>query len=427
MGDQPAERYMDSCPGGQVIGCTYVLAEAAGAAFALTGTVRALPPTDGEEGGEETEFLVRLSILDVETYEEALEVELVYTSDTEESFADAVPNMLRDVVEGWVGQVVDIRAPASEPQTEDQINREVTGRELDELQDELGEVEGSRTAGELTTAPRREERERFKHEEMLTAYDGRPAPWEEMEITSRQYLAWWNSGWDYPSWSRRFEGRKGQVMLRLLGGYGATPTHALYWGRTAFDTQAQPLDSQAVQELRTGGGSHLGVSLGYGITPTVEIELGVAREGGVYEVDVRQQDSSGGLVDRRVESFPQGLLHAWIGARVAPMPTSPLRPTVGAGLGYWLGHDAEDHTEIPLATLPVHPAPHVLSLRLVAGGEFRLTDKLDLILQAPVHLLLAGTEPSVYDEGLGVLTERYEPGGRAVLAAGVQLGAQLRL
>ena len=50
--DQSASLYLEACPDGQVVGCTFVVGEAADAAFALTGTVRQhgeapLPLEDG--------------------------------------------------------------------------------------------------------------------------------------------------------------------------------------------------------------------------------------------------------------------------------------------------------------------------------------------------------------------------------------------
>ena len=429
--DQTATVYMDACPDGQIVGCSFVVGEGAGAAFALTGTVKLhgkAPLTlDDAKPPPPPELLVELQILDIEQVEEALTIELVYTADTERSFADTLPDMLHDVVEGWVGQVVDIRVFEPDTEPEDAVTREEAARDLTDLEGELGEVEGNRTRGNLTTAPRRDERPKLDHKALLAQYEGKRNPWDERDLTSREYLAWWNSGWDYNSWSRRFDGRKGQLMARIHGGWGLNPTHGLYWGRTAFDEQAYAQESYAAQETVLGGGLQLGLGVGYGITPAIEIELGVAREGGQYQADIRQQDASGGLTDRRVEAYPQGLLHAWAGVRVVPAPTSPLRPILGVGAGYWMGKDVTAHTDIPLADLPEYPAPHILSIRGLAGTELRLSERLDLIVQAPLHLLLSGTSPQVYDEDRGVLLEGHQPGSGPVLAGGLQVAVQARM
>jgi len=429
--DQTASLYMEACPDGQVIGCTFVVGEVAGAAFALTGTVRknagAPPPVEDGAPPPPPELMIELQILDIEQVQESLTVKLVYTADIANSFADTVPDMLNDVVEGWVGQVVDIREFEPDEDLEDQVDREEAARDLYDLEGELGEVAGSRTHGDLTTAPRHEDRAKLSHKDLLAQYEGKRNPWDEMDLSSKEYLAWWNSGWDYNSWSRRFDGRKGQLLVRAHGGWGLNPTHGLYWGRVALDEGAITQEAFASQETLTGTGLQLGLGVGYGITPMVEIELGIAREGGQYDADIRQQNADGGLTDRRLETFPQGLLHAWAGVRMVPAPTSTLRPVLGLGAGYWMGNDVTRHTDIPLADLPVYAAPHILSLRGLAGAELRLHEHLDIVLQVPLHLLLAGTAPQVYDEDRGFIVEGYEPGSGPVLAGGLQLAVQARL
>ncbi len=429
--DQSALLYMQSCPEGRIVGCSFVVGEKAGAAFALTGTVQQRSETSPTDAGHASppppELLVQLLILDVEQMHDALEVELVYSADTAHSFADTVPAMLADVVEGWVGQVVDIREfePVEDPDAE--LEREEAARELTDLEAELGEVEGSRAQGEMSGEPERQARPKMSHDDLLAQYEGKRNPWDEMEISSRQYLAWWNSGWDYNSWSCRFDGRKGTVLVRAHGGWGLAPTHGLYWGRAALDENNNTEELYAAQETMLGGSLQLGAGVGYGLTPSVEIELGVARDGGAFEADIKQQNADGGLTDRRVETFGQGLLHAWAGARVVPGPTLPLRPVLGAGVGYWMAKDLENHTTSPLVELPNYPSTHILSLRALAGAELRLHDRLDLVIQAPLHLLLGGTAPQEYREDRGILGEDHQPGAGPKLAGSLQLAVQARL
>ncbi len=430
--DQSASLYMETCPEGEVVGCTYVVSEAAGAAFALTGTVRRQGETapldlDEDEEPPPPELLIDLLILDIGAYEEALQVELIYTQDTANSFADTVPEMLNDVIEGYVGQVVDIRVFEPDDDLEEEYDREVAAQELSALEGELGEVAGSRTHGDLTTKPTREDRPRISHKELLAKYEGKNNPWDEIELSSREYLNWHNSGWDYNSWSRRFDGRKGQLMFRVHGGWGQMPSHGLYWGRVALDEYVTTQEAYASQETAVGSALQLGLGVGYGLSPTLELELGVAREGGQYLTDIKQQNHDGSLTDRSVERFPQGPLHAFAGARIVPSPTSTLRPLIGAGVGYWMGRDVTVHTDIPLSALPEFGATHILSVRGLVGAELRLSDHFDLVLQAPLHLLLSGTSPQVYDEDYGVLTEEHDPGNGPFLAGGIQLAAQARL
>jgi hypothetical protein len=432
IGDTSAVRYMDTCPPGQIEGCSYVVGEAAGAAYALLGTVRTLPPSREplDEGAEppSIEREVSLRILDVKFYNEVLSVVLVHTDETEDSFADAVLMMMQDAAAGWVGAEVDIRTTGMV--SESGPDRDEAARELEDLDRELGEVAGQGSALS-TSEPHRVQRDPMSLAQLLEGHP--PETWEELGLEPEQYLAWWNSGWDYPSWSRRLWGRRGQILLRGHGGMGLGPTHGLYHGRVSYRGGDLIVEhAYATHELNTGLGSHLGMSLGYGLSPKLEIELGASREGGRYAVDARMvYPDSGAETVRENSDEAQGTPQLWLGARWVPTPHRTLRPVAGLGVACWLGHGLA-REDLPMEHITAFTAPVVTSLRMLGGVELRINQQLDLLAQVPVHLLLAGTNPAVYDdqqlsgEGYG-MEELREPGRPFPLAASLQLGVQLRL
>jgi hypothetical protein len=442
VGDITAELYLEVCPPGQMEGCAYVVGEAGGASYALLGTVRTLEPDPlpVPQEGEELDLLdaepepppiereITLKILDVAFYNEVLEVVLVHTEPTEESFADAVPWMLQDAASGEVGGEVDIRTTVPlDLGPEDEQDKEE--RDLDSLSAELGEVDG-RGDAQSTSAPRREDRPRKRRSDLE---DEDPSTWRELGLTSQQYLAWWNSGWDLASWSRRLDGRRGQILLRAHGGLGLVPTHGLYHGRVSYYGDQLTLEQIYVtHELSSGLGSHAGLSVGYGLTPTLELEGGGSREGGRYEVDVKMvYRPLGTEAVREASDDPQGTPQVWVGARWVPGPASTLRPVVGAGVAWWFGHTLSDD-QLPMYVTPAFTSPLLTSLRLLGGAELRLMPGLDAVLQVPIHLIVAGQDPAVYDE-LRIEGPEYgmddmrEPGKPFPVAASLQLGIQARL
>ena len=443
IGDTSAPLYLEVCPPGQLEGCSYVVGEAGGAAFALLGSVRTLEPQLApfslDEGDtavldslEEPviEREVTLKILDVKFYNEVLEVVFVHTEATEDSFADTVLLMMQDAAAGWVGGEVDIRTTAPPPEPE--VDRGEAVQDLDDLSQELGEVEGQGRASS-SAEPSREDRAKLTMELLLARED--PSTWENLHLTARQYLSWWNSGWDFASWSTRLDGRRGQLLLRAHGGLGMAPTHALYYGREAYRIAPSGTLLEEVyvtHELATGLASHLGLSVGYGLAPTVEIEAGASREGGRYAVDARYVFlPEGEEADREITDDAQGTVQVLAGVRWVPMPSSPLRPVTGLGVAWWFGHTLSDD-DLPTSDMPAFTAPLLTTLRVLGGAELRLRPGLDAVLLVPVHLILAGQTPAIYDDiridgpDYG-LPDKRAPGTPFFLAGGLQVGLQARL
>ena len=425
VGELSATMYMDSCPPGQLVGCSYVVGEAAQAAYAITGTVSVADEVEAAEEGEEepeTELHVKLIFLNIEEYREVLEVPLVHSADTEDSFADSVAMMLGDLTEGYVGRAVDIReAEPADPNGA--VDKEAAARDLEALYDELGEVETD-TGQDEDAGPSRVQRVHYTLDEMVEKEAGNE-PWAELGMSPKEYVRWWNSGWDVGSWRQMQLGRKGQVLLRAFGGWGYGPTHAFYRGRWAQDNLLNLVEVYGSHEVLYGGGSSLGLAVGYGITPALEVEAGLSREGGVFWTGVFQEIDRSDPYRRVEEQFVNSVLQVALGARYVPLPTLPVRPLAGLGLVYWRGTVLEDHTEKPRQELPSFSRPHMVGARALLGFEAKVWRKLGLFVQAPLTLRLAGGASEVYDEDGYALENKTYPGEPGRFGAGVQAGVQL--
>jgi hypothetical protein len=101
------------------------------------------------------------------------------------------------------------------------------------------------------------------------------------------------------------------------------------------------------------------------------------------------------------------------------------------GAACWWGEAASAEELPPGQDLPVFSPPTLVSLRLAPGAELRLAERVDLVAQAPLHLLLAGAAPVVDDqrylEGTPGMSDLREPGRPVPLAFGLTAGAQVRL
>ena len=92
--DYPARTYMEGCPPGEIAGCTFVIAERAGAELAVTGTVQALV------GGTK----VTIEILDIGTARSLISFQSELEAGNDEAFAEGVAKVLVAAISGEVGQ-----------------------------------------------------------------------------------------------------------------------------------------------------------------------------------------------------------------------------------------------------------------------------------------------------------------------------------
>ncbi|MFH1463759.1 MAG: hypothetical protein ABIO70_05160 [Pseudomonadota bacterium] len=407
---QPGPAWLAACEAEELEGCTFRLAEAAGAAWAITGRV---------EGGQ-----AEIALLDVGKLEQGAELVLPFDADDLAAFAAAVRAGLDDAVAGRAREAVDIRVQAAEEAAEPlapydpEQDPELVGREAAGLEDErISPDEG----------PEWEERPRYSMAAMMAEL-GDEAPWDLEGLSPKEYLSYWNSGWDVDTWRELARGRKGRVLLRLAGGGGWGPGGALYHGRYALEANTNRLlGVYAVQQVQAGAGSSLGLSVGFGVAPWLEIEAGIAREGGHYHVEIFKEIGEAEPEVHTDDVSPNGNLRVHVGLRLAPMPVPRLRPLVGLGVAYQRGTVVTDHASLPMDDFEVFAAPSLVCAYLAPGGELRLSERLDLFVQAPLTLVLAGGESEEIDTAGDALEDKLGTAAVPRFGAALQVGVQGRV
>ncbi len=413
IGDLSAVMYLESCPPGQAVGCAIVVGQAAGATFAIAGTVEsqeatasasedflaADPLDDLPEAGEAAEPVpehrVTLFLLDVASFEELATLTLTYTPDTEASFTRSVPALLRGARSSFVARNVDIRhdldsefdAMLEERELED------TREDMESLARELGDVRDDEVSRSYQGDGGKIDRERASMADLSEHIRGRPLPWVEHDMGPRQYLAWYNSGWDHRSWTRMRRGRARQFVLRFEGAVEYGPTLQSYdcdlvldYGD--LDAERTTIRYQLSPELGGGGG----LSLGFGLASFAELEIGVGGSSGRYEAEARELDLQGFVVDTGTSGDLLLLLRLWAGVRLAPWPARPVRPLLGAGIARLTGGRLAGDA-LPLAQMDPMVGPGSLAVRGLLGAELRLSPTVDLVLAAPVFLALQVQPP----------------------------------
>jgi hypothetical protein len=420
---QKGQEFMAACPQEQILGCTFDLAEVAMARWAVTGIVRYEPVFDEDiQPGVEVE----LTVLDIEEQEEAWSLVLPHSEGTE---AEMV---------GWIERAVTALAAGDEPpmpveEVDDELLDEDffedPEQDLSGLEREMGEVDHPEGVEDLGEG--RQEREPLTMVQLLEEY-GEEEPWLDMDLTPQQYLRWWNSGWGYRTWADKLQGRKGMFTMRGFAGYGAGPRGGAYNGQYAMDdvNWRTVLEYYAWQASIAGSGMSLGFELGYGVTPTLSLELGLGTHWGPYDTYVAKEylgdASPTTVVD---ETGLQGVFEASLGARLVPMPFSPIRPHLGGGVVLWQGTKGDAHAELPPppVELPIPSGNTLLGAYALVGGELALTETVGIVLQAPLSAFFAGSSLNVYDDEVGYIESKLEPPEAPTFGWGIEAGVQIHL
>lgn len=408
--DYSARVYIDSCPPGDIVGCTFVIGERVEAAWAVTGSVKSLVKGT----------TVDIDIVDMAGSRVAVSFRSELESGRDEAFAEGVARVLVAAIAGEVGREVDIRkGPDEEP---DPADDEAVARELEALSDELGA---------FTTTLRRSntaiERPRLTEADIAERSEEEGSkPWERLGMSATDYLRYKNSNLDLPTWRQRAEGRRFQIMLRAGGGYMNGPVDMKYYGRYAVQG-VQTVDAYAAQSVESGSNGVGVLSLGFGVHPMVDVAVQVGLAGGSFSYVISQEvvDAPVGDLDPQV----QGQSNLLAGARVtfAPMPAANFRPTAGLG-AYWMQGSTIAEIIIPPDELAQFGPMPTWNVEVFGGGEARIADALDLWLQVPVSFLVGGdrvvesqatTVPSL--EGIKT------PTGAAAVGVSVLAGVQVRL
>ena len=408
--DYSARIYMDSCPKGDIVGCTFVIGDRANAAWAVTGAVQSL--VAGTR--------VDIDIVDISGARVAVSFRSELEGGRDEVFAEGVARVLVAAIAGVVGREVDAREDGAEAVGAE--DDEAVRRELASLSKELGAftTEIRRRNVEIEV-PKLTEADIV---EQSTAEGSKP--WERLNMSSTNYLRYKNSGIGLPIWRQRSEGRRFQLIVRASAGFVNGPVDGAYYGRYALDGLAT-VDSYAAQSIETGSGAMGTTSLSFGVHPLVDIGMRLGVASGSFSYLISQEVV--GVANGEPTTVSEQQASVIVGPRVTVglLPASSLRPVFGVG-GYWMrGSGIGDHI-LPPDELARFPAPSMVLMEVFGGAEVRLGDHVEFFAQIPVSFLLSGDR--VVEEQqttVPALEGIRTPTGASAIGVALEAGIQVRL
>lgn len=418
VADMPARTYASSCPTGDFVGCAFVLAEAGGAELAVTGQITAY----------DNNTLVDVHIIETLSGREVITFEVHYGPGDDLIFAEGIARVVQAIIRGDIGQEADIRSFGRPGATGP--DREQANADLSDLDREIGGVDtlDIRDAGIV-------EREEYTMDDFAADMDSEGTkPWERVNMGPREYLRYKNSGRPLYEWRELAKGRQGQILVRGYGGFGRLPTSGEYYGRVALSSQTLDVaEVYAWQTAQNGSGGLIGGSIGYGITPELEVGLNLGLATGRFIVDIHRVTE--GDFSSAPDPGDYSSQSLFFGPQVlyAFLPTSSFRPVIGGFATVWRGASVDNHV-LPPAELPNGGVvdPFAAPMSVVAGGlggvEIKMGDALDLYVHVPVGAVVASfNAPSTFADGGGVLEDLADPPEQGVASTGVHIGVQVHI
>ena len=412
--DYPARTYMEGCPPGEIAGCTFVIAERAGAELAVTGTVQALV------GGTK----VTIEILDIGTARSLISFQSELEAGNDEAFAEGVAKVLVAAISGEVGQEKDIRFNDEGEAAEPMDDAAVTAQ-LAELSREMGSV-----TAVISRSDRAIAKPEYTVDDLAKKMEGEGTkPWERLGMGPSEYLRYKNAGLTLFEWRKRAIGRQGQLLLRPLVGYASGPYAGTYYGRIAYDITGGSLgvvDAYSAQSVQTGSGASFGASIGWGLTPYLDVGVVGGLTLGTFTVDINQETVGSPAISADPESSGQTTLFVGPRATATLFPVKNVRPSFGGSLLILQGRTSLDAESVPESLATFTPAT-LVAAEVFVGGEARLSERVDFYLQVPIQLRLAGAVTASERAGTAEVVDATAPPGASILGAGAVVGLQVRL
>ncbi len=410
--DYSARVYIQGCPPGDILGCSSIVAERGGTDFAVTGSV-----STSAEGSE-----VEVDILDMKQSRVVVSFKSQLATGDDQVFAQGVARVLAAAVRGQVGEETDIRNTSDDDDAAPRLDNDAVARQIAQLSKDLGEVTVA-----LSRPNRVIPKTTYTVDDLAeqSNTDGLK-PWERLKMTPGEYLRYKNSGFSLMDWRTRSAGRQGQLMIAPMFGYANGTMAAGFYGAYATDDTTQVVDSYSAETQQSGSGAWINAVVGYGLTPTIDVGVSVGVQTGTFTRDVDPL-----VVGQPVETTDPTSFSAsriTLGARVGVglFPAKSIRPRFGGGLDWMRGYSVTQFEQMP-DWLAVFPAPSLLVGQAYAGGEARISKNVDFVLQVPLTMMLAGTQPSTSRTGSQDVVTETVPNGPKVVGVGVSAGVQVRL
>lgn len=400
-----ARIYMDGCPPGEIVGCSFVVAERGGAGWAVAGKV-------AEEGGTRQ---VEVSVLDVADARVVVSFQVALEEGNDAAFAEGVRRVLKAAMRGEVGRVQDIRD--RDEGGEPEVSEAELARQLAELAGEMGDLQQV-----VSQQPDTIRRPTYTVEDVAERMQGEGMkPWERLGMGPDEWLRFKNSGLALDQWRARAAGRQYQVLIRPALGWWRGSFDQFFYGRYAYDNTLTVVDRYSAQGVLASDGVAPTLEAGFGLLPLLDVAVAGGVVPGHIAVDVSSTES----IAQPVE---YGSSTGWVGLRatVAPFPVWRARPTAGFGLTVTLPPAATSLVALP-PDVDALSSPPLVYVEGSVGAEAAVHDRVDLFLRIPVDVLVAG-DPRVETRTTAVASltpDPPEPGGEVM--AGVLVGVQARL
>ncbi len=412
--DYPARTYMDGCPPGEIVGCTYVIGERGQASLAITGTVQALVGRTK----------VRIEILDIENARSLIDFQSELEGGSDEGFAEGVAKVLAAAIAGEIGQERDIRFEEGE-EAPALLDDEAIARELRELSKETGGV-----SADIVRSNKLIRKSEYTLDDIAKDSETEAQkPWERLEMSPGEYLRYKNSGLQLFDWRERAVGRAGQLLIRPMIGWATGPYNGTYYGRFAYDLVGGNLavvDAYTSQTVTAGSGLHAALDVGYGLTPVLDAGLWFGMTTGAWTVDINQLTVGQYETTPQPQYTTQTTLAGGVRVNATLFPVQRFRPAFGGSLYIERGTTVMDAESVGTNLAVFDPAV-LVGGELFVGGEARVSKVVDIFVRVPLHFKLAGSGSIESRVGTQTVLNLTAPTEAGVVGAGVTAGVQIRL
>ena len=150
--------------------------------------------------------------------------------------------------------------------------------------------------------------------------------WDRYNMGPDEFMRFINSGISLSDWKNLKQGRKNKFMIRAGGGLAFLPAHALYYGRSVYsDVDTSLVEAYAWQIPQSDVSVVYQFALSYGITPEVDVGIGLGRATGRVTMDMWSQ-KAGQTPYFRKENLSNPVLMLEPEISYVPKITSIVRP-----------------------------------------------------------------------------------------------------
>jgi hypothetical protein len=186
------------------------------------------------------------------------------------------------------------------------------------------------------------------------------------------------------------------------------------------------VDALSEQAVQTGTGGTVGGSVGYGLTPWLDVGAFAGVVTGSFTVDIDQstvgQPDAASPIDTRTGA-------AWYaGPRVMAsfFPTRGFHPVVGGGVSFVGAQGVSSKVEVP-PQIVGFDGPLLVQAELLAGFEARMGERVDFYVHLPVDIRVAGDLRASERTGTEAVLTAYQPDVAGAIGGGLQAGLQFRI